>query len=575
MVSIPFEGFIGPSYQLDNRYSGIERTVNWYLLANESQGESKWKYAFEPSPCNQAFCTLALSSPYNQPNRGLIENRGHVYGVNGATVFEIDSTGAFTNIGTVTDDGKPCSMVANGTGQVFIASAGLGYMIPNGGGAGSLVPITTADFLGASFATFQDGYIIVVTPNSNGFQISGTDASPLGDARLWSAANVSLQTGQQGYLRAVISSREYLRLYCDRRTLVYYNVGNGGIGGFPFQSYNETFIETGIAAVFSLADMGDSQMWIGQDARGQRACWRDSAFQPQRVSTFAVEQFWQSYARVDDAVAFPYIWKGHLIYRVTFPSAYESAVRFPLGAPTGAYTSATWEYDATLSGLLKQPIWCERAYQTALGYSVGRPELFHCYAFGKHLVGSGGADGNPGAVYQMADSPWTDCGTDLDGAQVQQQVVRDRICPHIFNGNKRIVYNRIEFELARGVGLDGAPPTAPPIQFGYSTDSGATWTAESQVPAGQLEQYGLPVPQSITTPGDGTNPQLLLRWSNDGGNTWTAEQNIPAGRIGEYGKRVYWNRCGYARDRVFWLRASDPVYWGIVGAELDVTPMAS
>ena len=116
----------------------------------------------------------------------------------------------------------------------------------------------------------------------------------------------------------------------------------------------------------------------------------------------------------------------------------------------------------------------ERHYHNALGLLVGRPELSHCYCYGEHLVGSGGADGNPGAVYRMAN-----------------------------------------------VG------TRNP------------------------------------------NPQILLRWSNDGGNTFGAENNIPLGPVGQYGQMVYWNRCGYSRDRVFWLRYAEETECGtdITGAQ--------
>lgn len=520
-MSIPFTGFIGPSYELVNRYASVERTVNWHLVANEAAGEeTKFKLAFEPAPGNQPFCALPVPAPFAQPCRGLLEMRGVAYGVNGSVAFSLGANGGFTELGVVANDGNPVSMVANGNGQIFIASAGLGYVIK--GTPPKLTQIKDANFLGASIATFQDGYVIVVTPNSNQFQISGSDDVPLGDATQWDAANISVQAGQADYLKAIISSREYLRLLGDRRSQIYYNVGANGIGGFPFQSYNETFIETGIAAVHSLVDMGQSLMWIGNDARGQRACWHDAFFEPQRVSTFAVEQFWQSYASVADAIAFAYIWDGHLIYRITFPSA----------SYAGPVRSATWEYDATLSVTLGRPIWTERSFLPPGGQPTGRPELFHCYAYGRHLVGSGGGDGNPGAIYQMAAAPWTDCARSLAGAQIQQPIIRDRICPHAWQGNKRIIYHRIELELARGVGLDANPVV-------------------------------------------GTNPEILLRWSNDGGWTWGPEQNMSIGKIGQYGIRAYWNRCGYARDRVFWVRMADPVYAGVIGAEVDVTACTS
>jgi hypothetical protein len=302
-------------------------------------------------------------------------------------------------------------------------------------------------------------------------------------------------------------------------------VGSSGIGGFPFQSYNETFIETGIAAPFSLADFGDSLIWIGQDARGQRACWRDQAFQPQRVSNFAVEQRWAGFDRIDDAVAFPLIWKGHMMYQVSFPSAH-------LDNKAGNF-GETWVYDATISALVGRPIWHERQFLTPYGVMDRRPELFHCFAWGKHLVGSTGTDGNPGAIYQYNEAPDWDCATSFTtGLQMQQPVVRDRICPHLWQNNKRVIYDRLELEGTRGVGLDGAPPV-------------------------------------------GANPQWKIRWSNDAGNTYGPEFQVPMGPIGQYRTLARINRTGYSRDRVFWVRSDEPVQAGLVNAMLDLRPCAS
>lgn len=406
-MSIEFPGFIGPSYAFEDRYAAIERTVNWYLIANESSEESKFKFAFAPSPSNVPFSPLPVPPPFNQPNRGLLECRGIVYGVNGDRVFSISINGAFSEIGMVQNDNNPVSMVANGIGQIFVASAGLGYVIPAGGAPGSLVQVVTPEFLGARYATFQDGYIIVAstTPASaiNQFQVSGSVAAPVGNALAWDSTQIVQLTGQADRLVALISSREYLRLLGSRRTQVFQNIG---VGSPPFASYNENFIETGCGAAYSLVDMGDSLMWIGEDARGQRACWRDAAFRPERASNFAVEQFWQTYTSIADAIAFPYIWKGHLMYQITFPSAVDAA---------GAPTTKTWVYDATVSQLIGKPSWHERQYLNVLNTLVGRPELFHAYAYGKHLVGSGGADGNPGAIYQYSDTVYTDAGSQFLG----------------------------------------------------------------------------------------------------------------------------------------------------------------
>ncbi len=446
-MSIPFAGFVGPSYQLTNEYAGVERTVNFFLEVNEAKREEqKFDFQLCPSPGNAAFSPLPVPAPFNQPNRGLLEYQGVAYGVNGTIVFKIDMGGNFYQIGPpIANDNNPVSMVANGSGQIGIASADLLYVIAVG--SGTLTGPIVGGFLGASMLAFQDGYVLAAIPGTNQFQWSGNDTTPVGDMTLWDAANVVFLDGQADLLAAIISSREYVRLLGTRRSQVY--IDSGTNPNQPFVSYNETFIETGIVAPFSLADSGSSLVWLGQDQRGQHTCWEDAQFQPRRISTFAVEDQWGKYPRIDDAIGFWYIWNGHLTYRITFPTA-----------------DKTWEYDKTVSELTQRPIWTERNFTDWQGNQHARPELFHCFCYFKHLVGSSGSDGNPGAIYQMSEAP------------------------------------------AAGV------------------------------PRG--------------------NPQASLRWSNDAGQTWGAIHNLPLGQIGQTTQRVYMTRTGYARDRVFWLRESDP-----------------
>lgn len=515
---VPFQGLIGPSYQLANKYAAIERTFNWMITVNESSEEPTAKMSFDPMPCNAPFSQLPVPSPYNQPVRGMIELRGNVFGVSGNVCWYIRNDGVFFEMGPVDNDGLPVSMCSTGTGQIFICSASKGYVIPAGGTAGSLFSLaSTPGFLGASYATFQDGYIIVVTPGTNQIQISGTAAIPIGDAEQWDASFISVLAGQSDLLSAVISSREYLRVLGNRRSQVFFNTG---IAPFVFQSYNETFIETGIAARYSLVATGDSLIWIGQDDRGIRACWRDSAFSPQRISTFAVEQFWQSYYRISDAVAFAYLWEGHLFYQITFPSANITS--------TGTFMGATWVYDFTVSQILQKNIWTERTFKALNGNTTQRPEMFHCYGYDKHLIGSTGQDGNPGAIYQYSNSVFTDCASPDGTTQVQQPMVPRRVCPHITDGRNRIIINRMRLDCRQAVG-------------------------------------------SLS----GSVPLIYMRISRDGGNTYGTEYNAPLGPSGDYSQLTYFNRLGYSRDFVFDIYGGDNCYTGIVAGYLDEQELSS
>ena len=68
--------------------------------------------------------------------------------------------------------------------------------------------------------------------------------------------------------------------------------------------------------------------------------------------------------------------------------------------------------------------------------------------------------------------------------------------------------------------------------------------------------------------GQGENPQAMLKWANDGGATFGTEHWTGIGRAGRFKNRAMWRRLGEARDRVFEVRISDPVYRDVVGATL-------
>jgi hypothetical protein len=438
-MSKPFTGFCGPTYAYTNKYAAVERAINLYPVVNESGEEGKFKLCLNQSPGTIPFGPIPLPSQLQQPCRGMIAHDQYgLWGVNGNYIWNMNSAGtyvAYNILSASTGFTNPVSMNFNGGQQLGIADKNLFYVqIATNPLLGPSPPISGADYVADGYFTGQDGYAIAIRGQNLGaghfqnyIQISGTSGVPVGDWSQWDAANISVQLGQNDPLQAVISSREYVRLLGSRRSQVLYNAGAQGLGGFPFQNFNQTFIETGIDAPWSLVDMGDSLIWIGQDARGVRACWQDSSANPVRISTFAVEQFWQTYSTLSDAIAFAFIWDGHLFYQVSFPTA-----------------GATWVYDDTSSRLLRRSIWHERTLNNS-GTPIARAEKFHAYCFGKHLVASDGTDGTPGAVYQYTNQP-----VDMLNGTASSVPIPQRICPHIFDGLNRIIIDRLRFDMRYG-----------------------------------------------------------------------------------------------------------------------------
>lgn len=171
---------------------------------------------------------------------------------------------------------------------------------------------------------------------------------------------------------------------------------------------------------------------------------------------------------------------------------------------------ATWVYDAATK------MWHERAFwNTTTGQWEAHRAISHCRCFDQHIVG----DRENGTLYSM------DLRYALDN---QEQIRRLRRIPHLSRENKRLFFQRLEAEMETGL------PLMPPD---------ATQT---------------------------TAPQVMLRWSDDRGHTWSPEQWRSAGKTGEYMARVYWDRLGSSRDRVFEFTMTSQIPWRLIDGYLTV-----
>lgn len=75
--------------------------------------------------------------------------------------------------------------------------------------------------------------------------------------------------------------------------------------------------------------------------------------------------------------------------------------------------------------------------------------------------------------------------------------------------------------------------------------------------------------------GQGDDPQAMLRYSDDGAHTWSDVITCPIGKMGEYQAQAVWRRLGQARDRVFEVSITDPVYAPIISANIEMSEAAS
>jgi len=176
----------------------------------------------------------------------------------------------------------------------------------------------------------------------------------------------------------------------------------------------------------------------------------------------------------------------------------------------------TWVYDIS-TGLWHKWLW------------VDSTNTFHrhrsnCSAVFQGLVLVG--DYQNGQIYKLDPTNYTDDG---------EYIRRVRRCPHLVTDLQRQYFDEFQIQFQPGVGLEGI--TNPPLN------------AETV----------------------GANPQAMLRWSNDGGSTWSNEYWSNIGLVGKYRNRIIWRRLGMARDRIFEVVVTDPVFACIISANLKAS----
>lgn len=472
----------------------------------------------------------------------------YIIATNGSTTFTLSTTA--TGSGVTTTAGTPTGLtyaVANttmtvtavATGQVSLGNAIQGTGLATNtvvmdfgtatGGTGTytvssaqyvasetmyalnftVLPQTDGAFSGASVVDVVDNYFVYNRPNSQQWGASDL-LSPISPQ-----LSYGTKDGAPDNLVSLIVDHREVYLLGSKSSEVWVDVG---AVPFPFQRIPGTSTQHGIAAVASLARLGNSFAYLSRNERGQGMIVQMNGYTPQRISTHAVENSLLN-QYIDDAVAYTYQLEGHEVFVISFPTI-----------------DLTWAYDAT-TGLWHKWLWVDTK-------NVYHRHRSNCSATlnGNVYVG----DWENGKVYQLDTTNYTDNGG---------KIRRVRRCPHLVADFQRQYFDELQLQFQPGVGL-----------------SGISSSSNSSAIAG-IAIAGLAVAGSSATAGSGTgvDPQAMLRWSNDGGSTWSREYWVGIGKQGKYTNRAIWRRLGTARDRIYEVAITDPVKAVIVSANLKAS----
>lgn len=366
---------------------------------------------------------------------------GKLYAVASSTLYELDTAYTATSLG---DIGAVGNVTLADNGSKLLISTGYLYDYASS----TLSAITDPDYPGGPAVAdectveYADTYFIVNAPSTGRIQISS-------DGETWDSLDFTTAEGAPDDVVGLIVNHREVWVFGDLSTEVYYNSGNAD---FPYERISGAFMEVGCQAARTIAKMDNSIFWLGKDARGSGIVFRANGYQPQRISTHAIEYAIQGYATTSDSFAFTYQQEGHSFYVLTFPTA-----------------GKTWVYDASTS------LWHERANFAQGVWSRWRP---NCYAFfnNAHLVG----DWETNKIYEL------DLDAHANGTEVKRWLRSFRVPG---NEGKRVRFNRLELEMDVGVGLTTGQGSDPQIMLRWSDDGGMTWSNEHWCSAGAIGEY--------------------------------------------------------------------------------------
>lgn len=294
--------------------------------------------------------------------------------------------------------------------------------------------ITDPNFLGANQVTFMDGYFIFNKPGSEQFYLS-----PLNSLLPFNALDIGSAEANPDNIVGLIAVQESLYLFGTETVEVFYDSGDAT---FPFDRIQGAVMEIGCAAAFSVVKIQNSVVWLGQDQNGRGIVYQASGFQPERISTFAIENEIAQLGDVSSARAWTYQQAGHSFYCLNLP---------------GAMT--TWVFD------ISNGLWHERASLAAGLYQRHLADC-HAFAYDIHVVG----DYSNGNIYALDQTVFTDN---------ENPIVRERAAPHISKDLNLIFHRSFQLDMEMGLGLSGTQQgTNPQAILQWSNDYGNTWSNE-------------------------------------------------------------------------------------------------
>lgn len=402
-----------------------ERRINVYVEQTSDRGP----LSFHQRPGLKRWTYLGAT-----PIRGwhafgddlLVAHRTKLYSINNAKEV--------TELGTLSTSGGRVNFADNGT-QVMCVDGSYGYIVESG----ALSQIADPDFVSADTVIFQGGRFVVNRSGTGQFHLSASY-----DGQTYDGTEFATAETFPDDLVAVWEDQGEVMLFGTKSMEAWSNIG---ALDFPYQRIDGAVVEWGLAARNSLAKVGNTTCWLGQNRNGETQVVQLNGYRPQVISSPEMESTIQNYGNVTVASALSYHAKGHTFYQLNFPEG-------------------SWCYDVT-----------SRQWSEWQAGTIGDRHLAELavHYIGKTLV----SDYRTGTIYELDPETLDDDGDEF-AKEIQSR--------HLFD-ERNVFVNRLWADMQTGVGLATGQGSDPQIMLQVSKDGGKTWGPEKWTSLGKIGEF--------------------------------------------------------------------------------------
>jgi hypothetical protein len=419
------------------------------MYAVVAQSQALNDTALFGSPGTQTFGSTGIGI-----SRGAAVMGQDYYVVVGSVLYEFDRFGNTFTRGTI-DGTERVTTANNGEKLVIVVPGGKAYQYNET--PKTLVEITDVNFQTSDTVVYKDGYFIFTTSDGKQFFNSNLSTGSSDDL-VFDALDFGTAEESPDSIVAVHVSHNQLFLLGEWTIEVFQNVAGAG---FPFQRIEGAALEKGAHSKYSVIQWEGFFYFIGGGINERSAVWKASAGQTAKVSTDAIDNELQKFARdeISESFSFTYSIGGHAFVGFTIRS-----VNIP---------SKTFVFNVTASMLSGSLVWSE--LQSGTSDNSWRANSVN-NVFDKLLV-SDSLDGRIG--YLDADT-YDEYG---------EPISRIKTTSPLYAGGESFVVNELELVMESGVGIKEGQGSEPVINMSYSEDGAKTWSSQFQRGIGKIGEY--------------------------------------------------------------------------------------